>query len=171
MHNLKPLIITGMALLILTAVLAGCTSAAARTKNNEKPRSLTLFAFNYTDRSILNITVNGMWMGKASAYTNGGTAMGPRPPRDRTKQHTIEVRWELSDRFDLKTNKYVALGPLEPRHATVPIKMPYPENPNELILHFYQDGRVEAEMIDRKDNAFDFRRVPIPEGHRDHGRS
>ena len=163
--------IVGTVLLALIALLSGCASAAAQSKNGNKARSLKLFAFNYTDRSLLNITVDGMWMGKASAYKQGGGAMGPRPPRDLTRQHTIEVKWEISDRYDLETNKYVAVGPLEPRQAVIPIRMPYPENPNELILHFYPDGRVEAEMISRQDNVFDFRRIPVPEGHRDHGRS
>lgn len=107
--------------------------------------------------------------GGADAYVNGGSAIGPRPPRDRSKQHAIEIKWELSDRYDLKANRYVALGPLESRSATVPIKFPYPDDPGDLILHFYPDGHVDAEMIERKDNKFDFRRIPIPEGHKYYG--
>lgn len=167
----KPALIVGAVLLVLVAVLAGCTSASAPTKGADRARSLKLFAFNYTDRGILNITVDGMWMGIANAYKQGGGAMGPRPPRDLSKQHSVDVKWEISaSYYDLTINKYVRDGELVQRSASVPIKFPYPENPNELVLHFYPDGRVEAEMIDRQDNVFDFRRIPIPEGHRDHGR-
>lgn len=149
------------------ALLVGCASAAAKDKN--KVKYLKLFAFNYTERYLIHITVDGVWMGGADAYTNGGSAMGPRPPRNRNKQHSIEVHWQLSGLYDMKTDTY-SRAPLENRSATVPIKFPYPENPNELILHFYPDGHVEAEMIDQKENVFDFRRIPIPEGHREHGR-
>ncbi|PJJ98617.1 hypothetical protein CO641_08425 [Lysobacteraceae bacterium NML91-0213] len=159
-----------IALLLAAVLLTGC--AVALAKNREQPaRSLTLFAFNYTDRGLLDITVDGMWLGSASAYTNGGTAMGPRPPRDRSTPQSVDVTWSISaSYYDLVTNKYVDDGELVVRHAQVPLKFPYPDDPKELILHFYPDGRVEAELIDRKDNAFDFRRIPVPEGHREHGR-
>ena len=155
-----------LALLITTALLAGCATALA--KNREQPRSLTLFAFNYTDRAILDITVDGMWLGSASAYTNGGTAMGPRPPRDRSTPHSVNVTWRVSGLYDMASDTYTRM-PVEEKRATVPLKFPYPDDPKELILHFYPDGSVEAELIDRKENPFDSRRIPIPEGHRRHG--
>ena len=158
-----------IALLVTTALLVGCATALA--KNREQPRPLTLFAFNYTDRAILDITVDGMWLGDASAYTNGKSAMGPRPPRNRNTQHFVDVTWGISaSYYDLDTNRYVDDGELVSKQARVALKLPYPDDPDELVLHFYPDGRVEAEVIDRKDNVFDFRRIPIPEGHRRHGR-
>ncbi|MBV2208390.1 MAG: DUF3304 domain-containing protein [Thermomonas sp.] len=149
--------------LLVGAGLFGCTSNSAKAK--KKVNYLSLFAFNYTDRSILDITVDGMWLGGASAYTNGGSAMGPKPPRNMNKQHTIKVHWRPSSRYDLKTNRYVR-GEVQPSHdAVVPIKFPYPDNPSELVLHFYPDGHVEAEMVDLSANVFDFRRFPVPAEH------
>lgn len=156
-----------IAALLAVTLLTGCAIAAAN--HREQPRALTLFAFNYTDRAILDITVDGMWMGSASAYTNGKSAMGPRRPRDLSRPHSVGVTWNISaSYYDLATNKYVDDGGLVTKQAQVPLKFPYPENPGMLLLHFYPD-RVEAELIDRQDNVFDFRRVPIPEGHRRHG--
>ncbi|HRP73547.1 MAG TPA: DUF3304 domain-containing protein [Xanthomonadaceae bacterium] len=169
MDNMKPILIVGVVLLALVALVAGCTSASAQAKGANKARSLKLFAFNYTGRAIRNITVDDMWLGGADAYTNGGSAMGPQPPRDRTKQHTVEVKWDVSGLYDMRTDTYTRM-PVESKSASVPIKFPYPDNPNELVLHFYPDGRVEAEMISRQDSVFNFRRIPIPEGHREHGR-
>lgn len=155
-------------LLVVAVVLAGCAVALAKGRGQTK--ALTLFAFNYTDRGILDIRVDGMWMGDASAYVNGGGAMGPRAPRDRTRQHSVEVEWDVSaSYYDLSANKYITDAELVSRRATVPLALPYPDDPGMLLLHFYQDGRVEAELIERGSNHFDFRRIPIPEGHKLHG--
>ncbi len=170
MNNIKLVLLASFVLLVLAVLLAGCASVTAKTKGDGKSRSLSLFAFNYTDRGFLEITVDGMWMGGVDAYVNGGSAIGPRPPRDRSKQHTVEVKWVISaSYYDLGANKYIKDGEVVTRQVAVPIKFPYPDDPGDLILHFYPDGRVEAEMIDRKDNKFDFRRIPIPEGHKYNG--
>lgn len=171
MDNMRPVLVVGGALLALAVLLAGCMSVAAQKKGGSKSRSLTLFAFNYTDRYLMNITVDGMWMGGASAYTNGKSALGPRPPRNRAEQHTVDVAWEISaSYYDLETNKYVEDGELVRKSATIPIKFPYPTNPEKLVLHFYPNGRVEVELTDATENVFHFRRIPIPEGHLEHGR-
>jgi len=164
MDNSKALV--WVVVLVMAVLLAGC--AVALAKSREPTRPLTLFAFNYTDRSILDIRVDGVWMGNADAYTNGSGAMGPRAPRNRNKAHSIEVTWRVSGRYDMATDTYSRM-PVEEKEAIVPLGFPYPEDPNMLLLHFYPDGRVEAELIDRKDNHFDFRRIPIPEGHKRHG--
>lgn len=164
MDNSRTLMWIG--LLVAAILLTGC--AAALAKSREPVRHLTLFAFNYTERGLLDITVDGMWLGSASAYTNGGTAMGPRVPRDRSRSHSVEVTWRVSGLYDMATDTYSRM-PVEEKRASVPLKFPYPDDPKELLLHFYPDGRVEAELIGRHDNAFDFRRVPIPEGHKRHG--
>lgn len=164
MDGIKPFLIVVGLLAVLAAVLAGC--AAAKAKNKDQVQFLTLFAFNYTDRYLWDITVDGMWMGPSSAYTNGGSAMGPRPPSKRNKQHTVRVRWELSDRYDLATNKYIEVGPLEQREADVPLRFPYPEHPNMLVLHFYPDGHVEAELTEVGQNHWKLRRFPVPKEHK-----
>lgn len=162
MDNLKTLIFGGITLAAIAIITTGCV-AYAKSRSNARP--LSLFAFNYTDRAIIYITVDGMWLGVADAYTNSGSAMGPMSPRNRKKQHTIEVTWEVSGLYDLTTNTYSRM-PVEKKSAIVPIKFPYPENPRELILHFYPDGHVEAEMIDAKDRWENFRRFPVPKGHK-----
>lgn len=164
MDNSKALV--WIVVLVAAVTLAGC--AVALAKNRGQTRPLTLFAFNYTDRAILDITVDGMWLGSASAYTNGKTAMGPRAPRDGSREHSVNVTWRISGLYDMATDTYSRM-PVEERQASVPLKFPYPDDPKELILHFYSDERVEAELIGRQENPFDFRRVPIPEGHRRHG--
>lgn len=155
-----------IALLLMAVLLTGC--AAALEKSREQTRPLTLFAFNYTDRSILDITVDGVWMGNADAYTNGGGAMGPRAPRDLEKPHAVNVTWRVSGLYDMASDTYSRM-PVEEKSARVLLKFPYPDMPGMLVLHFHPDGRVEAELIGRQDNVFDFRRVPIPEGHKRHG--
>lgn len=164
MDNSKALV--WILVLVMVIVLAGCAVALAKSRGQTKP--LTLFAFNYTDRAILDITVDGVWLGSADAYTNGGRAMGPRAPRNRSNAHTVEVTWRVSGLYDMTTDTYSRM-PVEEKRASVPLKFPYPDDPNMMLLHFYPDGRVEAELIDRQDNHFDFRRIPIPEGHRRHG--
>jgi len=168
MDGVKPLIVIGVAFLVLAALVSGCVSSSVMA-GEKKSRFLTLFAFNYTDRYIMNIVVDGVWMGGADAYTNGGSAMGPRPPRDRNKVHVVDVTWEVSGRYDMASNKYERV-PVEQKSESVPIKFPYPDDPDELVLHFYPDGHVEAEMVGNSESVFDFRRIPIPEGHKDHGR-
>ncbi|WP_411834700.1 hypothetical protein [Pseudoxanthomonas mexicana] len=63
MNNIKLVLLAGFVLLVLAVLLAGCASVTAKTKGDGKSRSLSLFAFNYTDRYLMNITVDGMWMG------------------------------------------------------------------------------------------------------------
>lgn len=162
----NPRTLVWVVLLVAAVVLAGCALALAKSREQSSP--MTLFAFNYTDRYLLDITVDGMWMGGASAYVNGGSAMGPRAPRDRGRIHSVEVTWRVSGLYDMATDTYSRM-PVEEKNASVPLKFPYPDDPSVLLLHFYPGGRVEAELIARQDDKFDFRRIPIPEGHKYHG--
>ncbi|WP_422506877.1 DUF3304 domain-containing protein [Stenotrophomonas sp. GZD-301] len=158
----KPLLWIVVAVIVLAAASAGCARAMAKPK----PRSpyLTLFAFNYSDRYLHDVRVDGKWMGGVSAYTNGGSVMGPLAPKH-DKPLSIRVEWELSDRYDLTTNTYQTVGPREPRSAVVTVRQPYPPDPRTLLLHFYQDGHVEAELIDRSKDYWDSRREVLPKGH------
>ncbi|WP_160330941.1 DUF3304 domain-containing protein [Xanthomonas massiliensis] len=163
-------VLVAIGVVVLLAMMGGAGCAVA--KGRDKPKYLTLFAYNYTDRGILNVRVDGIWMGGVSAYTNGKSAMGPRPPSNRKRQHTIKVDWEISaSYYDLKTNKYVDDGQLVRKQAVVPLKFPYPSDPNMLLLHFYPDGHVEAELVGKQQNHWKMRRFPIPEGHKAHGRN
>lgn len=156
----------GIILLVVMMAVAGCAVAKGRDKSNY----LTLFAYNYTDRYILDITVDGMWMGGADAYTNGGSAMGPKPPRDLSKRHNVTVKWRVSGLYDMKSDQYKRM-PVVERSEVISLKYPYPPDPNMLLLHFYPDGHVEAELVGKQQNHWEMRRLPIPEGHKDHGRN
>lgn len=150
--------------LVLLLVGVACTSSAA-SKADKKSPYLTLFAFNYTDRAIGDIAVDGRWMGSAEAYMHGGAVMGPKAPR-RGEPLVLQVSWDRSSVFDLETRRY-RMGTSQPgrQKAEVVVKQPYPEDPSELILHFYQDGHVEAELMERGKRRWDLRRITPPEGH------
>lgn len=143
-------------------LLLGCADMA---RSGDLPRrGVSLFAFNYTDRYVGDVKVDGMWLGGADAHGNSGSAAGLSAPRDRNKRHSIEVSWIVADVYDLATNKYQR-RPDEPHTANVELAFPYPDNPNELVLHFYPDGHVEAELIGEKDRWWTFRRIPPPQGY------
>ncbi len=150
--------------LVLFLVSVACTSSAA-SKVGKKSPYLTLFAFNYSERNLGNIVVDGHWMGSARPYTNGGTAMGPKAPR-RGKPVVLQVSWDRGSVYDLETRSYRPDSLVPGRQkAEVVVKQPYPEDPSELILHFYQDGHVEAELMERGKRRWDLRRITPPEGH------
>lgn len=167
MLSIKSFIWVALAALLIVLIGAGCSRAMAKSK--VKSPYLTLFAFNYSDRYLYDTRVDGKWMGGVSAYTNGGSVMGPLAPRG-SKPITLNVTWKLSGRYDLKTNTYEEIGPMEPRSAQVTVKQPYPSDPRTLLLHFYQDGRVEAELLERGKSPWEFRREEVPEGHIYHGK-
>ncbi|MDY0955801.1 hypothetical protein SOM22_14580 [Stenotrophomonas rhizophila] len=162
MLSLKSFTWIALAALAIVLIGAGCSRAMAKSK--PKSPYLTLFAFNYSDRYLYDTRVDGTWMGGVSAYTDSGSVMGPLAPRT-DKPITLDVRWKLSGRYDLKTNTYEKVGPLEPRSAQVTVRQPYPADPHTLLLHFYADGHVEAELLERGKDPWDLRREKIPEGH------
>ncbi|MFC3551857.1 DUF3304 domain-containing protein [Lysobacter cavernae] len=159
--------IAAVALMVGLMFLGGC---AAMAKGGEKGGKLvsegvSLFAFNYTGRYIGDIRVNGMWLGGAGAHSNSGSAAGLLAPRDRSKRHSVKVTWVVADVYDISTNKYQR-RPDEPHEAMVELAFPYPEHPSELILHFFPDGHVEAELIQGMANVWKARRIQPPEGYK-----
>ncbi|OZI54208.1 DUF3304 domain-containing protein [Bordetella genomosp. 5] len=158
----------------LAVLMTGCAGSGANSASQGKPKRkyLTLAAFNYTDRSLLDVTVDKIWMGNAGAYTTGGLAMGPPVWKESdfrfgATRHVV-VRWREGSRYDLKTNRYISDGQKPvPREALaeVAIPKPFPPNPALLLLHFYPDGRVEGELVDRSVNQFDRRRISMPPEH------
>lgn len=167
MLTVRSLARTVLAALLIVLMGTGCLRAVSKSK--PKSPYLTISAFNYSDRYLHDTWVDGRWLGGVSAYTDSGSVMGPLAPRG-SKPITLNVNWGLSDCYDLKTNTYQRLGPPEPRHAKVTVKQPYPDDPRTLLLHFYPDGRVEAELVARGKSRWDLRREPIPKGHILHGR-
>lgn len=137
------------------AALAGC--ATAQTGG----RSVSTGFFNYTNRYIGDLVVDGAWIGGADAYGMRAYAQGLLAPSDPNKKAVLKVEWIVADVYDVQTNKYTRM-PDEKHIANVPVAWPYPKNSRLLILHFYPDGHVEAELeVDQPK-----RRIPPPAGYK-----
>jgi hypothetical protein len=144
---------------LLKAVGLGAISGCAAA---ESPgRSVSTVKFNYTDRYIGDVIVDGAWTGGVDAYGGGGKlAQGLLAPTDPNRQIVLKVKWIVSGRLEFTTNRYVEL-PVEEMSAAVEVTRPFPANPSYLVLHFYPDGRIEAELeADRPK-----RRIPPPPGY------
>ncbi|WP_295747944.1 DUF3304 domain-containing protein [Undibacterium sp.] len=137
------------------AALSGC--AQAQTKS----RSVGTTKFNYTGWGIDNVMVDGAWTGGVDAYSGGGKfAQGLLAPSDPNRASVLNVTWEVSGLYDIEKNTY-SRTPVEQHQAKVEVARPYPVNPDYLVLHFYPDGHVEAELeADRPK-----RRIPTPPGY------
>ena len=133
------------------SAVSGCASAGP------KGRSVTTLTFNYTERYIGDVVVDGAWTGGANAFGMGGGAQGLLAPSDSNRAAVLKLKWIVSGRLDFKTNRYVEL-PIEEKSDLVEVDRPYPSDPSYLVLHFYPDGHVEAELeADRPK-----RRIPPP---------
>ena len=137
------------------AALSGCAQA------QPKSRSVSTVKFNYTDRYIGDVVVDGTWTGGVDAHGGGGgLAQGLLAPSDPNRKVVLKVKWRLSGLYDIASDTYSRL-PVEEFAADVPVAWPYPASPSYLVLHFYPDGHVEAELeADRPQ-----RRVPQPPGY------
>ena len=140
--------------LLGTAVMGGGAQA------QPAGRAVTTVTFNYTDRYLGDITVDGAWTGGADAFGMGGGAEGLLAPSASSRRAVLLVKWTVADTYDVPSNTY-SRTPDEPRAAEVPVAWPYPASPDYLVLHFYPDGHVEAELeADRPK-----RRIPPPPGY------
>lgn len=137
------------------AALSGCAQA------QPKSRSVSTVKFNYTDRYIGDVVVDGTWTGGVDAHGGGGgLAQGLLAPSNPNRKVVLKVKWIVADLYDIASNKYTRRTD-EPHEADVPVAWPYPASPSYLVLHFYPDGHVEAELeADRPQ-----RRVPQPPGY------
>jgi hypothetical protein len=134
--------------------VSGCAAAAP------KSRSVTTLSFNYTGRYIGDVVVDGAWAGGVDAYGMGGGAQGLLAPSDPSRVAVLKVKWIVADDYDVASNKYSRRSD-EPHEASVEVARPYPANPSYLVLHFFPDGHVEAELeADRPK-----RRIPPPPGY------
>lgn len=149
------------------SVVAACHSPQPGSQTGDEvdlvQQGVTITSYNYTDRALNDITVDGVWAGGARAYSFSGRAAGLLAPKDRSRQHSVKVRWDVGSKYDLATNRYPdEAPPMEPHEVLVPIKFPYPQQVEHLILHFYPDGHVEAELTESMPEP----RIPAPEGFR-----
>ena len=135
--------------------LAGCASAKAQG------RSVSAIPINYTDRYIADVMIDGTWAGSANAYGGEGNRIeGFIAPTDPNKRVVLKVTWVVGSQYEVATNQY-SRRPPEPREANVELPVPHPANPSYLILHFYPDGHVEAELS----SDLPKRRIPRPTGY------
>ena len=149
--NMKRKLIKAVAL----SAIAGCASAGP------KGRSVNTVVLNYTDRYIADVVADGVWVGSANAHSgDGNRVQGLLAPADPNRAAVLKLKWIVSGRLDFKTNRYVEL-PIEEKSASVEVARPYPSDPSYLVIHFYPDGHVEAELeADRPK-----RRIPPPAGY------
>ncbi len=136
------------------ATLAGCATAQTGV------RSVSTGFFNHTNRYIGNLVVDGAWIGGGDAHGFGGYAQGLMSPSDPTRKALLKVEWDVGSFYDVPSNKYTR-APIEKHSAEVPVAWPYPKNPRLLILHFYPDGHVEAELDEDQPK----RRISPPTGY------
>ncbi|MDO8650695.1 MAG: DUF3304 domain-containing protein [Undibacterium sp.] len=137
------------------AALSGC--AQAQTKS----RSVSTVVLNYTDRYIDRVFVDGVFAGIADAYGGEGSRVqGLLAPSDPNRIVMLKVKWIVADTYDVEKNKYSDM-PNERHEASVELAHPYPLNPSYLVLHFYPDGHVEAELEAGRVNW----RIPRPAGY------
>lgn len=152
------------ALLVLLLLVIGCSSAATRAK---KPTYMGLFGFNYTDRYLRFVRVDGSYLGGLDAYTNGGSSSMGRSKFDGGSV-SVRVQWEEGNQYDLARNSYISDGHAIARDTVVQIKQPYPNDASTLVLHFFPDGSVEGELVQRDRDKWNLRRLPMPKGHVDY---
>jgi hypothetical protein len=137
------------------AALSGC--AQAQTKS----RSVSAVVLNYTDRGIDQVLVDGVFAGIANAYGGeGNRVQGLLAPTDPKRVAVLHVKWVISSVYDLEKDNYTRI-PVEKHEAKVELAQPYPANPDYLVLHFYPDGHVEAELEAGRVKW----RIPRPSGY------
>ena len=138
--------------------LSGCAIAAPQS------RSVSTVKFNYTDRYIGDVIVNGVWAAGVDAFGGGGDRIqGLLAPTDSSKPIVLAVKWVVGSKYDLATNNYIREAgiPREEKSAPVELARPFPADPTYLVIHFYPDGHVEAELeADRPK-----RRIAAPKGY------
>lgn len=136
------------------AALSGCAQAQSGG------RSVSTGFFNYTDRYIGDVVVDGAWIGGADAYGQRAYAQGLMAPSDPNRKAVLTVEWNVGSIYDVASDSYTR-AEVQRHQAEVPVAWPYPKNPRLLILHFYPDGRVEAELEEDQPR----RRIPQPAGY------
>ncbi|WP_309618022.1 DUF3304 domain-containing protein [Salinibacterium sp.] len=136
-------------------VLSGCATAAPAG------RSVSIVKFNYTDRYIGDVSVNGVWAAGVDAFGGGGDRIqGLMAPSNTTSEATLKIGWAVGSIYSVADDEYTRM-PIQAKTASVEVARPYPANPTYLVLHFYPDGHIEAELeADRPK-----RRIPPPPGY------
>ena len=72
----------------------------------------------------------------------------------------LKVKWVVGSLYSVAEDSYTRMPPGK-KQADVEVVPPHPANPSYLVLHFYPDGRVEAELEPGRVK----RRIPKPPGY------
>lgn len=156
MHTFTRIVVSAS----LLTVIMGCSRA--------KPVGLSIEGYNYTNRFIDSFTVtdedgNGSWGGdvQLSTPTAGGGKSTCCVMLDPSVKMPVRLRidWTL-DRVDDSSGRTIA--PEIKRRAWVTVSPPFPDDPQNLEIHFYQDGHVEAAVTHWSSPP----RVSLPDGRR-----
>ena len=117
---------------------SGQTGQAAESPPSREPVSLTIVGFNYTDLYIDSFEVNSVGGGNMVVSTptsgGGGSTCCATWFRGRTTPLPLKIKWTR----DLKRwcqKEIQTSGPI-------------PANPTHLGVHFFPDGRIEAELAE-----------------------
>ena len=149
---------------LLAALLLVATTGCSRTK----PVGLAIEGYNYTNRFIDSFTVtdedgNGSWGGdvQLSTPTAGGGKSTCCVVLHTNVQKPVRLRidWTL-DRVDDSDGHTVA--PEIRKRAWVTIAPPFPDDPKNFEVHFYQDGHVEVAVTHWSSPP----KVSLPKGRR-----
>lgn len=141
--------------------LFGLGFLASCAQGQQPGRSVSIVKYNYTDRYLGDVVVDGAWAAGVDAFGGGGDrVLGIMSPSDPSRKVVLKVKWVVADVYDVALNKY-SRQPDEPKSTEVLLAWPYPVNPSYLVLHFYPDGHVEAELAADRPK----RRIPPPPGY------
>jgi hypothetical protein len=144
---------------LIKALTLGAVSGCAGAEPSG--RSVNTVVINYTDRYIGDVTADGVWVGAADAYGGeGNRVQGLLAPSDANRAVVLKVKWFVGSIYNIEANSYTRTTVHE-KTAQVEVARPYPPNPSYLVIHFFPDGHVEAELeADRPK-----RRIPPPPGY------
>ncbi|WP_425330274.1 DUF3304 domain-containing protein [Trinickia soli] len=144
----------------LLCALNGCSRA--------KPIGLAVEGYNYTNRYVASFTVtdesgNGAWGGNVelSTPTAGGGKSTCCVMLDPNVSRPVRLRvdWTLDEVDDAMGH---VIAPEMKRQAWVTVDPPFPSDPQNLEVHFYPDGHVEAVVTHWSSPP----RILLPEGRR-----
>lgn len=142
--------------LVLSALIVAIPtlSACKETNNSSDLIELGITAYNYTNRSISQFSVNGAGGGNvhvSGPNGGGGGTVCCAAFAKGTTNVKVTVRWQTgSCTYNHRTSGGESFAD---RHSffkeeEIPVDPNIPANPNYLEVHFYPDGHVEAAITE-----------------------